>query len=263
MADRESYTLKKSFFDRVLTLYGRKPALEALRDDSLQCHTLHLAESNRESGIVAELRAAAERRGVPIRLHSRAELSRISRNGRQDQGVALDVICPTFRTAEVHLGSLAQEGAQRLLALDGITNPQNLGMIVRSATAAAIDGILWSRRGNAALGPLVVKASAGTLYRAPLLLCPDLAGTLRAYSEHGFEIYTLSAAAERSLFEHRPRGHCIYVLGNETEGVSPEVAALADTALAIPMDNGVESLNVAVAASLIAYATRPGAYLDR
>jgi len=263
VADSEHYTLKKNFFDRVLTLYGRKPALEALCDNALQCHTLHLAESNRESGIIAELRAAAEHRGVPVRLHNRAELSRISRNGRQDQGVALDIVCPTFMTAEEHLESVARGGAQRMLALDGITNPQNLGMIVRSATAGAIDGILLSRRGNAALGPLVVKASAGTLYRAPLLLCPDLPGTLRTYSENGVEICILSATADRSLFEHRPRGHCIYVLGNETEGVSPAVAALADTALAIPMENGVESLNVAVAASLIAYANRLGAYLDR
>ncbi len=68
------------------------------------------------------------------------------------------------------------------------------------------------------------------------------------------EICTLSADAPESIFEHRPDGHCVYTLGNETTGISPAVAAVADTRLSIPMHNGVESLNVAVTASLIAYA---------
>ena len=85
------YEGKKAFYDRVLTIYGRKPALEALRDRNLDCHTLHLAQSNRDGGIVAELLAAADARGVPVKRHTREALARISRNGRQDQGVALDV----------------------------------------------------------------------------------------------------------------------------------------------------------------------------
>jgi 23S rRNA (guanosine2251-2'-O)-methyltransferase len=151
-----------------------------------------------------------------------------------------------------------------LLALDGITNPQNLGMIVRSATAGQVDGIIWSRKGNAALGPLVIKASAGTLYRAPLLPCPALPAALRDCRDLGFEICTLAADAPLSLFEYLPQGRCIYVLGNETEGVSAAVAAMADRALSIPMNNGVESLNVAVTASLIAYAGLLGSpHLER
>lgn len=132
-------------------------------------------------------------------------------------------------------------------------------MIVRSATAGNIDGIIWSRRGNAALGPLVIKASAGTLYRAPLLFCASLPEALRSCKAQGMEICTLDAGASRTLFEHRPGGDCVYVLGNETGGISETVSQLADTPLSIPMGNGVESLNVAVTASLIAYAN----YLDR
>ena len=70
---------------------------------------------------------------------------------------------------------------------------------------------------------------------------------------------TLEAQATHSLFQHKGHNFCIYVLGNETEGVSAAVSALADTHLSIPMHNGVESLNVAVTASLIAYST----YLER
>ena len=78
-------------------------------------------------------------------------------------------------------------------------------------------------------------------------------------STRGIEVCTLAADARLSLFTHRPDSHCIYVLGNETEGVSNEARKQADTSLAIPMANGVESLNVAVTASLIAYAR----YFDR
>ena len=256
--DSNSYRAKKAFYDRVLTVYGRKPVLEALRDTRLQCHTLHLASSNRSGGIIAELTAVAGERDIPIREHSREALSRISKNGKQDQGVALDILCPAFRSLQTYLGQLPGLTRQRVLALDGISNPQNLGMILRSASAGSIDAVLWSRKGNAALGPLVIKASAGTLYRAPLVLCDSQVGALKELSSRGFDICSLEARASQTLFDYRPAGHAAFVLGNETDGVSPEVSRLADSVLSVPMNNGVESLNVAVTASLIAYAERIG-----
>jgi 23S rRNA (guanosine2251-2'-O)-methyltransferase len=258
MPETTNYLEKKSFFDRVLTVYGRKPVLETLQDTTLVCHAVHLAHSNREAGIVAEIRQHAQQLGVPIKLHSREELARISKNGKQDQGVAVDVVCPSFRSLEDYLDAPADQ-PRRLLALDGINNPQNLGMIIRSAAAGKIDGVVLPRKGTAALGPLVIKASAGTLYRAPLLLCQSLPEALRLCQERSAQICILEADAPLSLFDYKEQGFCVYVLGNETEGVCTQVRALADTQLSIPMCNGVESLNVAVTASLIAFAP----YLDR
>jgi 23S rRNA (guanosine2251-2'-O)-methyltransferase len=258
MPESPDYTEKRAFFDRVLTVYGRNPVLETLQNETLVCHAVHLAESNRQGGIIGEITKYAQRLGVPIKIHSREALARISKNGKQDQGVAVDVLCPTFRSLDDLLAERAEQ-PRRLLALDGITNPQNLGMIIRSAAAGGVDGILLPRKGTAALGPLVIKASAGTLYRAPLLLCASLPEALKHCQEHGAQVCTLEAQATRSLFEHRGQNFCIYVLGNETVGVSAAVSALADARLSIPMRNGVESLNVAVTASLIAYAT----YLER
>jgi len=254
MPDSESYQTKKAFFDRVLTLYGRNAVREALSDNSLECHCLHLASSNRDTTKVDQISALANKRGISVKYHSRVELARISKNGKQDQGVALDIVCPRFRTLDNFLEDLSTEQRLRLLALDGITNPQNLGMIVRSAAAGRIDGILWSSRGNAALGPLVTKASAGTLYRAPMLLCSDLVGALSACRELGMDICTLEANAQESLFARRESNQSIFVLGNESDGVSDAVKRIANTAVSIPMNNAVESLNVAVTASLIAYA---------
>jgi 23S rRNA (guanosine2251-2'-O)-methyltransferase len=242
------------FFDQVITVYGRKPALEVLQDASLNCYRLHVADSNRPAPILDEMRALAERRGVEIVTHSKRELSRISRKGSQDQGVAVDVHCPGFSALDDFLANDTGQPA-RLLAADGITNPQNAGMLVRSAVAGGIDGILWPAAGNAALGPLAVKASAGTLFRAPLVRCGELAEALMRCREAGFQVYVLDANAERDLFELPAGERSVFVLGNETSGPSSEVVAAADERLRIPMQNGVESLNVAVTAALISFLT--------
>lgn len=255
----------------MLTVYGRKAVLEILLDKSLECPALHMAQSNRSSGVIDDITKRASARNIEIKIHSREALSRISKNGKQDQGVAVDVLCPGFQSMENFLSSRGPLDSARILALDGISNPQNLGMIIRSAAAGNIDGIVIAQKGNAALGPLVIKASAGTLFKAPILHCNSLHKALQQCREHGGKVYTLAADAPQSLFEHtadsdNKPGLSIYVLGNETEGVSKEINALADAQLAIPMHNGVESLNVAVTASLIAFATYfegSSGYLER
>ena len=242
----------------MITLYGRNAVLEALQDPSLDCRMLHLATSNRPGGAITELRRAARHRGVPERSHSREALARISRNGRQDQGVALDVHCPRLSEFE---SVLAPNSGDRchLIALDGVTNPQNLGMAIRSATAAGIDGILHADRGNPALGPLVIKASAGTVFRAPLLRCPNVALAARTLQQDGFTLYRLQAGAALDLQSAQPFARrALFVLGGETDGISDAVQQLPGEDLAIPMANGVESLNVAVSAALVAYAERLG-----
>lgn len=248
-----------SLLDRILTVYGRKPVQEALCDPSLHCLTLHLASSNREARIIADIRAQAVARGVVVKEHERRELSRISKNGKQDQGVALDILCQRFAALDDFLKVPLGTAPRRLLALDGITNPQNLGMIVRSATAGLIDGIVVPRKGCAALGPLVIKASAGTVFRAPVLTCQTLPAALMACKAAGATICILDGGAQQSLFELPEAEFSVFVLGNETDGPSREATALADRRIAIPMRNDVESLNVAVAASLIAFTP----YFDR
>jgi 23S rRNA (guanosine2251-2'-O)-methyltransferase len=140
-----------------------------------------------------------------------------------------------------------------LLALDGVQNPQNLGMIIRSACAGNIDGILLPQKGNAQIDPLVIKASAGTVFRAPLLRCKDLPQALDDFKQAGVIVCALSSHAATELKKFTPDAPCIYVLGNESEGVSQEVTTLCNEQICIPMNNGVESLNVAVTAALIAF----------
>ncbi|MCV6605818.1 MAG: RNA methyltransferase [Porticoccaceae bacterium] len=247
-----NYQDRKRFFDSLLTIYGRKPVLEALRAPELTVYRLHLADSNRMEGTLKEILQAAQQRNVEILYHSRKELARISRNGKQDQGVAADLQCGNYRH---YREFLQQPGRQqfRVIALDGITNPQNLGMIIRSVCASGCDGLLLPQKGCASLSPLVIKASVGTLFQCPILRCDRLSDALDEFRSAGAQVCTLSSHSRETLQDFQPEGAVVYVLGNETEGVSPAVMERSDTQLCIPMHNSVESLNVAVTAALVAF----------
>ena len=250
--DSDAYRAKKQFYDRVLTVYGRKPVLEALQVPGISIHRLHLAESNKRAPILDEITAIAERNGAEVRHHNRAALSRISKNSKQDQGVAVDLLCPRFRTLSEFLEQGIQDSGD-ILALDGITNPQNLGMIIRSACAGSIGAILLPSKGGAQIDPLVIKASAGTVFRAPIIrLDGGLEDALEQLNKAGYCITGLSSHSQQTLRECAP-GKKVFVLGNETHGVSDGVSRLCQARVKIPMNNGVESLNVAVTAALIAF----------
>jgi 23S rRNA (guanosine2251-2'-O)-methyltransferase len=99
----------------------------------------------------------------------------------------------------------------------------------------------------------VIKASVGTIFKIPVLKCDTLEHTLPEFIQRDFALNTLAADAKTSLFDHKLEQAEIFVLGNETDGVSKQVDKLCHNRLMIPMNNGVESLNVAVTAALIAY----------
>jgi 23S rRNA (guanosine2251-2'-O)-methyltransferase len=251
--DSSEYLARKSVYNRLITVYGRKPVVEILSDPALKIFRVHLAESNRGGGIVEQIKTLAGQRNIEICYHSREQLARISRNSKQDQGVACDIHSAGYQPFSEALKQLPVSGQQPLIALDGVTNPQNLGMIIRSVTASPAFGLLLPSKGCADISPLVIKASAGTVFKGNILRCESLASALPAFIEKGFEICTLSSHQATPLAEFRPQAPVIYVLGNETEGVSAEIAALSKHRVGIPMANGVESLNVAITAALIAF----------
>ncbi len=245
---------KTSRLQQTITVYGRNPVLEALSNSNLQIDRLHLADSNKPGPAIQRLLDLAHERGIEVVYHSRRELSRISRNGRQDQGVALDIFCATTKSFDSWLIETADHAAElSMLALEGITNPQNLGMCIRSASAAGVGAILLAGKGSSGLNPLAIKASAGTVFNAPLVYCRDIHGAVRALQQHGCRVFTLAADAEQSIFALPTPCAGVFVLGNETEGVSAEMHDISTQALSIPMRNQVESLNVAASATLVAF----------
>lgn len=251
--DSPEYLAKKQFFQRMLTVYGRNPVTEALLSKDIKPYRLHLAESNKPAPALQDIERRAREKGAEVQYHSREALARISKNARQDQGVALDVECEGFAAAKDFLQAAPRN--YELLALDRVTNPQNLGMIIRSVCASPMTGLLLPEKGCAKLDSLVIKASAGTLFKARILRCKNLSDCLNDFKRAGASVYGLDAKGETRLKDLRTPAPRIFVMGNETDGLSPAVAAICDHTIAIPMQNGVESLNVSIAASLIAFRT--------
>jgi len=250
MQDSPEYLAKKAFFDKVLTIYGRNAVMEALEDNAVTIYKLHLSKSNKDAQVLEDMKSIAKRRGIEVAYHDKQSLSRISKNAKQDQGVALDIVLEHFEDEE-HFKVKHQ--SYRIIALDGVTNPQNLGMIIRSCAAGNIDAILLPTKGAAQISPLVIKASAGTLFKMPIIKTSNLKETLQSFKNDGAKLYTLSSHAKSSYKEQNYSDKTILVLGNENEGVSKAVESICNESIAIPMQRGVESLNVAVTASLLAF----------
>ena len=142
----------------------------------------------------------------------------------------------------------------QLLALDGITNPQNMGMIIRSVAASPMDGLLLPRKGCAKIDPLVHKASAGTLIKSSIYHCPTIESGLKSLRSKGYQLIGLAGGVDRSLGDiGNADEKIVFVLGNETTGISESVLALCDELVCIPLESGVESINVAMAATLVAF----------
>lgn len=260
MQDSDDYRQKKIQFDNMLTIYGRKPVLEALEDSAIPIYRIHLADSNKSAAILSRIEQLAGGRNIEIQYTDKRSLSRISRNSKQDQGVAADLALPGYQQLSTFLSGYHAQSHDRFLAVDNVSNPQNLGMIIRSAAAAGIRGLIIPSQGSAAIGPLVIKASAGAIFKCPILRCEKLVDAIGALKSAAVTVASLSADTASknsiSLFElmrTEPRA-TLFVLGNETDGVSGQTAALADLSVFIPMNNSVESLNVAVTAALIAFA---------
>jgi 23S rRNA (guanosine2251-2'-O)-methyltransferase len=236
--------------DRFVTVYGRKPVLEALADHRLSVDKIILADTARGAAAEEILRAAGDR-GVPVQRASPHRVKVLAGNGKQDQGVLADVVAPRMRPLSAALASSPRP--KLVLVLDGITTPANVGMILRTATAAGVDGIVVPRRGVAGIDPLVVKASAGVAFRAPMLRCATAGEAAAELRAAGYRLFGLDGRAKRSVFTVDVPEYAAFVLGGETAGVSPEVRGEIKEWLSIPMAGGVESLNVATAAAVVCF----------
>lgn len=229
-----------------ITVYGRMPVLEALADDRVDVERVLLARTAR-GGSVDAIVAEARRRGVTLQRVAPEKVTRVSGNGRHDQGVVASVAAPGVVELDEWLADAPTRAA--VVVLDRVTNPANVGMVVRAVTAAGLEGVVLPRSGGPDVGPLVVKASAGVAFRAPLLRADTAAAAVDALATAGFATVGLKGEGGEPLWSAPLPDRAAYVLGNETEGVTVAVASW----VSIPLAGGVESLNVATAAAVLAY----------
>jgi len=170
----------------------------------------------------------------------------------------VDIEVPRYQALETLTKSAddaEQDTLTEIIALDRITNPQNLGMIIRSVAASPCRGLLIPRNGCARLDPLVIKASAGTLFRAQIYHCDTIDSGIEYLKATGFEVLGLAANGTLALSDVARTGRHVFVLGNETSGISDSVRHACDDIVSIPLANAVESLNVSVAASIVSFRT--------
>jgi len=189
--------IKKHPRDTYITVYGRKPVLEVLEQNNIQIAKVLLAKKAKGS-IIKNILACCTKRAIEVQRLSPEEVSRISKNPKQDQGIVADVIVPQMDSTERYFQRpIAQQ--DYWLALDGITTPSNIGMIIRSATALGM-GIILPLKGSAKITPLMIKASAGVIFKSRLLKCQHLRDALPSAKAQGYHIFGLAGEEGTSIY---------------------------------------------------------------
>jgi 23S rRNA (guanosine2251-2'-O)-methyltransferase len=232
---------------------GRNAVVEALRA-GVPATVLYLAERVDADERVREAVALAGQRKLPLLEAPRAELDRLTA-GAVHQGVALGVPPYAYAHPDDLPGRADGSGhAAFLVALDGVTDPRNLGAVVRSAAAFGAHGVVVPERRAAGMTAGAWKASAGAAARVPVARATNLARQLEAYRSSGLVVVGLAATGTVDVAELEIAvDPLVVVLGSEGKGLSRLVERSCDLLVRIPMTTGNESLNAGVAAGIVLY----------
>ena len=236
--------------DETEMVLGRNPVVECLRA-GVPATALYVAlGTDADERLTESVRRAADS-GVPILEVPRTDLDRISANGLH-QGIALQV--PPYRYAHPDdlLAAARQESSPALLvALDNISDPRNLGAIVRSVAAFGGHGVLIPQRRSAAVTAVAWRTSAGAAARVPVARATNLNRTLRDWAAAGLQVVGLDADGDTVIDDLDVTGDVVIVVGSEGKGLSRLVRENCDAVVSIPMAGRTESLNAAVAAGVV------------
>ncbi|MGY1673367.1 23S rRNA (guanosine(2251)-2'-O)-methyltransferase RlmB [Geodermatophilus sp. SYSU D00710] len=237
-------------------LLGRNPVVEALRAE-IPATALYVVtgDSTRTDERVAEAVQLAADRGLPLLEVGRAEFDRMS-GGALHQGIGLQV--PPYDYAHPDdLLELARDSGRPplVVAMDGVTDPRNLGAVVRSAAAFAAHGVVVPQRRAVGMTASAWRTSAGAAARLPVARAVNLARALAAYQDAGLQTVGLAGDGELDLHDYDGLADPVaLVVGAEGTGLSRLVRERCDVVLRIPIARDTESLNVSVAAGIALYA---------
>lgn len=164
------------------------------------------------------------------------------------QGILCLVRKPQYRLEELLKGA-----DTHLLILESIQDPGNLGTMLRTGEGAGISGVIMSRDTVDLYNPKVIRSTMGSIYRMPFLYAEDFAGAIGSVRQAGVSVYAAHLKGKTSYIKQDYRRGTAFLIGNEGNGLREETADLADVYIRIPMEGQVESLNAAVAASVLMY----------
>lgn len=235
-----------------MLVIGRQVVLEVLAAPRVDVTEVVIAADARGAAI-DEVVALAERANVPVRRITERRVDQLAGDDRRHQGVLAEIEPPV----PISIEAFAQARSGRywptnVLLLDQVHNPANVGMILRTSAAAGIDGVVLPRSGTAAIGPLTLKAGSGVVFANQLLDAATTADAVDSLLAESFAVVAVDAGGD-NLYDIELPERCVFVLGNETTGVSAHASDRAQQVISLPLSNGVESLNVAAAAAALSY----------
>jgi 23S rRNA (guanosine2251-2'-O)-methyltransferase len=229
-----------------MILYGANPVMEAIRSDPSRVRYVAIVKD--QSGRMQKLIAEAKAAGISLRMVTTNEIVRLAGRGVHN-GVVAEVSEASY--ADFH-DAVTKEETKFVLILDGITDPQNFGAILRVADGFAVDLVVIPQHDSVGLTPAAVKASAGASQWVTVSEVTNLARSIELLKENGYWVYAASADGDR-VDSVDFSGKVAIVLGNEGKGVRRNVVEHCDRAVSIPMFGHVDSFNVASAAAVLCY----------
>jgi len=230
---------------------GRNAVVEALRS-AQALEAVLIAEGTRANPVVDEIRTRARAAGIPVREVARAELDRLSARGAH-QGVIARAAAFRYAELDTVLHTTRQRDRSLVVVLDHVTDPGNLGAAVRSVEVAGGDAVIVPRVRAASIGPVAHKASAGATSYLPIVQVTNVAQALERLKEDGYWVAGADERATEDLWHAPLGGRLAIVLGAEGSGLARLTRERCDFLVSIPVAGRVSSLNVAQAASVLAF----------
>ena len=252
-AGRSRRPLKKGGGDHEW-IAGRNSVVEALRV-GVPVNSVYVAEGAERDSRLREVFSIAADKGISLLEVPRVELDRMTA-GAVHQGLAARIPAYEYADPMDLLDTAAANGEKPLIvALDSVTDPRNLGAVVRSAAGFGAHGVVIPERRAASMTASAWKTSAGAAARVPVAQVVNLTRQLKAYQQAGCMVIGLAADGDVSLPDCALlEGPLVIVVGSEGKGLSRLVAETCDLLVSIPMASSLESLNAGVAASVTLYA---------
>ncbi|KDE99376.1 rRNA methyltransferase [Mycolicibacterium aromaticivorans JS19b1 = JCM 16368] len=248
-ADKRARQYSKATDETEMVL-GRNPVLECLRAHA-PATALYVALGAEADERLTESVTLAADRGIAILEVPRHDLDRLSSNGLH-QGIALQVPPYNYAHPDDLLAAATSDVEPALLvALDNISDPRNLGAIVRSVAAFAGHGVLIPQRRSASVTAVAWRTSAGAAARVRVARATNLTRTLKDWADAGVQVIGLDAEGDTTLDDLDGSGPLVLVVGSEGKGLSRLVRQNCDAVVSIPMAGPTESLNASVAAGVV------------
>jgi len=222
-------------------IYGRKPVIDAI-DSGVTIYKAYIVKQ--KSKIVEEIITKLKKANVEINFVDKRFFDKIDMN---HQGVMVEA--ESFKYKD--LADLDKYG--RLIILDQIEDPHNLGAIIRSAESFGFDGVIIPERRSASVSPIVYKTSAGAINNINIIMVKNTNRAIEEIKEAGFWVYGLAGEASSEIDKVDLKGKVCLVVGNEGRGLSRLVRENCDILINIPMKGFVNSLNASVASAIAMY----------